>query len=257
MAKKKESAIIYGEFYKGVQALPPEMKAEAYDAYCEYAIYGNEYAGDNLAIKALIAMIRDKVEEANGNYETKKKQMEEFNKGKSGKNNRSRTTSIDDDRSRTTSTDTVQSRTTSIDDDPVSVTVTDTVSKNIKNSPAPSASPSVLEREFESIWAEYPRRQERKDAFAAYCSARKRGTTAEQIVKGVRAYCAYIERNHVDQRYVKQGGTFFRQQGWSDDWSGTFQTARSGTPRQGPDQAFQQRTDDLDALAVQLQIASS
>lgn len=129
--------------------------------------------------------------------------------------------------------------------------------QDIKNSPAPSASPSALEREFESIWAEYPRRQERKDAFAAYCSARKRGTTAEQIAQGVRAYCAYIERNRVDPKYIKQGGTFFCQQGWSDDWSGTFQTARSGTPRQGFDPGFSQRTDDMDALAVQLQIASS
>ena len=128
---------------------------------------------------------------------------------------------------------------------------------NNNNSPAPSAAPSVLEREFESIWSEYPRRQERKDAFAAYCSARKQGTTAEQIAKGVRAYCAYIERNRVDPKYIKQGGTFFCQQGWADDWSGTFQTARSGTPSQGFDPGFSQRTDDLDALAVQLQIASS
>lgn len=129
--------------------------------------------------------------------------------------------------------------------------------EDIKNSSAPSAAPSVLEREFESIWAEYPRRQERKDAFVAYCSARKQGTTAEQIAKGVRAYCAYIERNRVDPKYIKQGGTFFSQQGWSDDWSGTFQAARSGTPRQGFDPGFSQRTNDLDALAVQLQIASS
>ena len=128
---------------------------------------------------------------------------------------------------------------------------------NNNNSPAPSASPSVLEREFESIWAEYPRRQERKDAFAAYCSARKQGTTAEQIAKGVRAYCAYIERNRVDPKYIKQGGTFFRQQGWSDDWSGSFQTARSGTPVSGSGQEFPQRTDDLDALALQLQFAAS
>ena len=129
--------------------------------------------------------------------------------------------------------------------------------QDIKNSPAPSASPSALEREFESIWSEYPRKQERKDAFAAYCSARKRGTTAEQIAQGVRAYCAYIERNHVDQRYVKQGGTFFRQQAWQDDWSGSFQTARSGTPGSGSGQEFPQRTDDLDALALQLQFAAS
>lgn len=129
--------------------------------------------------------------------------------------------------------------------------------QDIKNSPAPSASPSALEREFEATWAIYPRKQERKDALAAYCRARKRGTTAEQIDKGVRAYCAYIERNHVDPQYVKQGGTFFRQQAWADDWTGSFQTARSGTPGSGSGKEFPQRTDDLDALALQLQFAAS
>ena len=73
----KDSAVIYEQFYKGVQKLPPEQKAEAYDAYCEFAMYGRPYEGDNLAIAVLIEAMSGKVKQANEKYQEKVDRLKE------------------------------------------------------------------------------------------------------------------------------------------------------------------------------------
>lgn len=117
----KKSALIYEEFYMGVQALPDtKMKAEAYDAYCRLTLYGEEYDGDNIAIKVLLASVQGKIDQANSNYQ---KKVDAINKV----NGQKRTSKRDNERQRTTSHDNVRQRTTKNDTDSVIVTVTDTV----------------------------------------------------------------------------------------------------------------------------------
>lgn len=87
MSKKKSSAIIYEEFYLGAQALPLEIRGEAYDAYCRWTIYGEEYTGDNIAISVLLASVAKKVESANANYKKKVEHIHDVNeKNKSLRN---------------------------------------------------------------------------------------------------------------------------------------------------------------------------
>ena len=71
----RDSAIIYESFYKGVQQLPKDQQADAYNAYCELTIYGKEYDGENLAISALLASLSPKIEEANRKYAEKSERM--------------------------------------------------------------------------------------------------------------------------------------------------------------------------------------
>lgn len=109
----KNSALIYEEFYEGAQMLPKDQRADAYDAYCRWVLYGEEYSGDNLAIKVLLRSVSKKVEKANSNYQKKVDAMQKVN-------------------DRTTSHDNVRHRTTTHDQAPVTVTdiVTDNVSVN-------------------------------------------------------------------------------------------------------------------------------
>lgn len=117
----KKSALIYEEFYMGVQALPEaEMKAEAYDAYCRLTLYGEEYCGDNIAIKVLLASVQGKIDQANNNYQKKVDAMNKVNGQK-------RASTHNNVQQRTTSYDNVQHRTTKNDTDSVIVTDTDTV----------------------------------------------------------------------------------------------------------------------------------
>lgn len=69
---------------------------------------------------------------------------------------------------------------------------------------------------FERIWKQYPKREGRKDALAAFEKAIKKGTTVEQIESGIQAYCEHIKKCNIERQYIKQGSTYFRGEHWND-----------------------------------------
>ena len=72
--------------------------------------------------------------------------------------------------------------------------------------------------EFEELWNIYPRKQGKAKALQCYIRAKNKGTTFEEVKKGIEAYILYIQREKVETQYIKQGSTFFSQQAWNDDW---------------------------------------
>ena len=121
MAKK--STVMPEQYYKGVQILPPEQRGEAYEAYLEYAFYGKEYEGGNVAIKVLLASFIDSIDVSNENYE---KKLKNLNKGRTLPN---RSDSEEVSPNRSDSEEVVSDS----DTDTVTVTVTDTVSVSKSN----------------------------------------------------------------------------------------------------------------------------
>lgn len=85
--------------------------------------------------------------------------------------------------------------------------------------PVKKPSPKQLEAEFEDVWLLYPRKQGKQNALKAYIKARKAGTTAQEVVDGLNAYVDYIRLEKVEERYVKQGSTWFNQCCWNDDYT--------------------------------------
>ncbi len=77
-----------------------------------------------------------------------------------------------------------------------------------------------MENEFESIWAAYPqgRKQGRLEALAAYKQARRNGTGYQQVLDGLDAYKRQLSLEQTPARYIKQGGTWFRNEGWRDEY---------------------------------------
>ena len=72
---------------------------------------------------------------------------------------------------------------------------------------------------FERIWKQYPRKQGRKEALAAFERAIKHGTTVEEIENGIKRYKKHIADCKIEPQYVKQGSTYFRNESWNDDYS--------------------------------------
>lgn len=91
-------------------------------------------------------------------------------------------------------------------------------SNDIKNT---SNSIKILsyEEEFERLWNKYPKKQGKKDALRHYISARKKGTTFEEVEKGIDNYNNYIKSCNISSRYIKQGSTWFNQECWNDEYS--------------------------------------
>lgn len=76
-----------------------------------------------------------------------------------------------------------------------------------------------IAEEFEKLWEMYPKKQGKKRALADYAKARKNGTTYEEVEEGIAAYVEYIRVRGTEDKFIKQGSTFFSQQAWQDDWS--------------------------------------
>lgn len=82
--------------------------------------------------------------------------------------------------------------------------------------------------EFEILWAIYPRKEGKKQAFAAFQRARKRGVTVETIDRGIRAYVRKIARERTATKYIKQGSTYFNGECWNDIYEEPGTNGRSG-----------------------------
>lgn len=67
----RNSAVIYEGFYDALQELTPEEQAEAYNAYCRLAFYGESYSGDNKVIRIILKAFEKKVIEAAEKYQNK------------------------------------------------------------------------------------------------------------------------------------------------------------------------------------------
>lgn len=77
---------------------------------------------------------------------------------------------------------------------------------------------SEFKSEFEEIWKSYPKKQGKASALKAYIKARKNGSEKAIIEVGLSNYIRYIEMNHIEPRFIKQGSTWFTQECWNDEY---------------------------------------
>lgn len=77
----------------------------------------------------------------------------------------------------------------------------------------------TLVQEFEKLWSMYPKKQGKTDAEKKYYKYRKDGTTYEEVLNGLENYNSYIKRKGIEQRYIKNGSTWFNQKCWNDDYT--------------------------------------
>lgn len=77
----------------------------------------------------------------------------------------------------------------------------------------------LIDRDFEEAWALYPKKEGKKRARDAYIKARKSGTLHAEVMDGINRYLAYIRGEKIEQRFIKQGATWFYQNCWLDDYA--------------------------------------
>lgn len=76
---------------------------------------------------------------------------------------------------------------------------------------------SEIEQEFEEVWKLYPRKEDKKKAFLAYKTARKKASF-DEIKKGVETYSNHIRVSNTDKRYIKLGATYFNGECWANKY---------------------------------------
>lgn len=76
---------------------------------------------------------------------------------------------------------------------------------------------SKIEQEFEEVWKLYPRKEDKKKAFMAYKTARKKASF-DEIKKGVETYSNHIKACNTDKCYIKLGATYFNGECWANTY---------------------------------------
>lgn len=77
---------------------------------------------------------------------------------------------------------------------------------------------SDYEAEFEEIWSIYPRKEAKVIGLKHYISARKNGMDFETIKQGLDRYIEYCRVNKVEKKYIKNGGNWFKEQLWTNQY---------------------------------------
>lgn len=87
-----------------------------------------------------------------------------------------------------------------------------------------------IEKDFEEVWAAYPKKQGKEAAKKAYIKARKAGVSNCEIAAGLTRYKLFIQANRTEDRYIKHGSTWFNQKCWEDDYSLSEKPAANNIP---------------------------
>lgn len=77
---------------------------------------------------------------------------------------------------------------------------------------------SKVEQNFELLWKLYPRKEGKDVARKAYKRAIKNGATNKAIQDGIVTYRKLVASEGRDKQYIRQGGTWFNQKGWEDEY---------------------------------------
>jgi hypothetical protein len=72
-----------------------------------------------------------------------------------------------------------------------------------------------LETRFEEIWKLYPRKEGKANAFKKYLKIYKK-VSDNEIIKGIDKYVDYIEKNKIENKYIKMGSSWFNGECWND-----------------------------------------
>lgn len=93
----------------------------------------------------------------------------------------------------------------------------DTNSNNIKNNN--NNNKEIYKESFEELWKLYPNKKGKTESYKKFVKAIKDGVSIETIRDGIQRYINYIQLEHIQPQYIKNGSTWFNQRCWEDDYT--------------------------------------
>lgn len=83
-----------------------------------------------------------------------------------------------------------------------------------------------LENQFEDLWKKYPKKAGKPMALKAFLKAVKSGVEIDLISKKIDEYNQQIDFRKTEKQFIKNGSTWFNQQGWLDEYEAGKHNAR-------------------------------
>ena len=214
----REGFVFYRSFADALKELPAEQCKEVLTAMCDYAL-DDKQPDISGVCAALFALMKPQIDANNKRRENGKAGAEY---GKMGGRPKKETPNSE--------TETPKKPQENPNETPNSETETPKEKvkdkdkdikrkENIKEKRNGHQDDRVYVTEFDQLWERYPRKQGKPVALKAYIKARQTGTSYGDVFIGISNYNAYIKANNIEQRYIKQGATWFNQQCWNDDYT--------------------------------------
>ena len=202
----KNSFVFYTEWIEQIRLLEKHGTQKDLDAFWDALrafVEDGEADPDTAMAELTFVPLRNQIARDAAKYdETSKKRKEAVNKRWQNEASDSKPIQTD-----TNEYKSIQTDTNDTEDD-----VDDDVSPNGDNTL--SVTERDLKSEFETVWAKYPRKVGRKDAYRHYKAARKKGTSFEEVYNGVLRYAEAMAGE--DEQYIAHGSAWFNGHRWED-----------------------------------------
>ena len=221
-----EGFTFFKSYLDQIEKVPEEHRLAAYEAICRYAIYGEEpdfsdgtalfadliFTGARPTLDAAIRKSENGKAGGRGNKKQTESTAEESEKQTESKPKAKQKQTESKAKANEKQTESYKDKDKDMDKD---------MDNNIHVPAEARLSERALEEEFDSeIWKLYPdtRRNGKKAARAAYVRDRRNGASKTDVILGINRYRAYIKTCEIEDRFVKQADTFFRQRAWENEW---------------------------------------
>lgn len=101
--------------------------------------------------------------------------------------------------------------------------------------------------DFETLWAAYPRKQEKPKAYASYKARLGDGFSEDELLLAVKRYAAECKAHGTEKRYIKLGSTFLGPNTPFLDYLGDYAPEKPKEKKTGFSN-FQERSYDMSAF---------
>lgn len=103
----------------------------------------------------------------------------------------------------------------------------DTVSNSDLKKQQKAEEQKQFELQFETLWKKYPKKSGKPMALRSFLKAVKAGVEIDLISKKLDEYNQQIDFRKTEKQYIKNGSTWFNQQGWLDEYEVGKRNARN------------------------------
>lgn len=101
---------------------------------------------------------------------------------------------------------------------------------------------------FEALWAAYPRKKEKANAYKCYKARLADGFSEDELMTAVKRYADECKARGTEARYIKLGSTFLGPNTPFQDYIGDYKPEDSGDGKHKSFDNFERRNYDMDAL---------
>lgn len=101
---------------------------------------------------------------------------------------------------------------------------------------------------FEALWAAYPRKKEKANAYKCYKARLADGFSEDELMTAVKRYADECKARGTEARYIKLGATFLGPNTPFQDYLGDYKPEDSGSGNHKSFDNFERRNYDMDAL---------